>query len=1768
MPPAGAPAGREARRRQRAAALVATLLAVACVPLGAASSAATLEQRPGFWHYVIGPTAGGTMQVVWSAAPLQQGEAVQSYFLQRSATAAMPGPGEAGWEGSLESMGSGTAAADGTLSSTVTARQSSYYRVVAALAGVTTFVASSPAKAVNPSSTYAGPQNTNLTLSSNITLQGVEGAALPAVDCAGSGRALTIASSATLKGLRFVNGSAGQEGGGCILISGGSPTIDSCQFERCRADLGGAINVAAARAAPTVQSSRFSGCSARRGGGIRVGSGASIAVIGCSFDGNAADDAVGVGGAMVFDGSAPSTIRDTNMTGGRTGFTGGGIGTEGAAMITLERVSIRDNYSSSHAGGILLFGSNMTAVDCEIVNNTAASFAGGILAQYALYIATRTRHNYNKALYGAGALKLYSAAGILNECEVMGNYAPYGAGIEAAQIQQSSVPTPTIVNVSNTMIEGNVVVDRGAGIFVDLAHSVVLTNVTIANNVAGAQGGGMYCNTGAQDGGQPAQLTAVRMQNNSASIGGGIFASTHCSMSLANSTLQHNSASQHGAGLGVSDGASINLTDCSMLENGVPSCSTTVSPQAGGGIYIGLQAFNPNPSCNKPGAATAAAAVRLSGGFLRANLASGSGGGVHVAAGRLEMQGVELSGNRAGADSAAGGAGGAIALSERCSAAGCEAVSARLLSLNLTANSAGLAGGAVFFNGSNPSSRLELNSSTVTGNAASAELLGMGGGLFLGYPNFCLAATAIHGNSAFFGGGLFLATDLRRVGPALSNARLTGNKAAGMGHAAYWLRSKSPSAVFVCQGSCLDASQPGALATEALAMQLGHTLPEPLPVQTNNPFPAFSVRLLDFYRSTVTVENGTAVVSLVDKAAGSLSGTGGEEAVRLGVANFSAVMLRGTIDQTYQLQISYQRPVSPAAALSPAGTLPPALNFSVLVTPCPPGSQPNSDGNDCTECSAGTYNFDGAGCLPCPRGAACRGGSDISSLPDFWRASAISTTFHPCKALGICEATNATGDQACRPGQQGPLCDVCWQGYFKFAGSCRSCGSSGQAIVMLVVSLVLLVLIAVALFVRSWDFGHGPGVMSKVKILLSHFQMLALFRDYDVVWPGATKAVLSWFELANVGFMMLAPECFFGEYNFYMLYIFQMTLPFACVGLCVAAYYGAQLALNWKDPGGTLRAAGVAADGAVGWLEGLKIRCWKNAFWFVTLLYPRCAMTALQLFGWQTLESGTYLKADYSIMVKLPDGRLVGTYVGFMVPGILLLFLFAVLIPAFWFVTVWRHRHQLEDPLIQAKYGFLYSSYSPRLPYWETTEMLRKFAIAFIPVFVPAQVGGSLQAAVAQAVLLLYIMLTLVLRPFAAPIDNWLQVASLTVLWLLLLTAGVNKWAQLSPGGDKALAGFQLALSSGMGFALGCAVVWSGVCLLRQYLLRRAAKRRAQRSSFGSTSEGAASSSRRSGAGSAAALFAPHSRLGSAAALAAAGSADVFDELPLRILSKRGSLVDLRSAAVPAGAQAGAPAAGALAAPPPLVGLQRDSTAATGAFYTATSSFKRSSGSCSLRGLGTSTDAGEIGAGLLHSCCDAPAEQSLAGGSGGAGHAAGVAAKAAGDGAGAGAAAVGAGTAKELAEDAGATGSGSIPREVAPPPPLVPWSEPVQWRSNPLVRSPSAASRRSAAADLEAQLAQLPELDPLIAQQAQQQSDELEGSVHVAAQLPEAGSFAGTEPPQPALQPPPEEVLLLSASAGQPPSPSSIPLPGACPDPPALSAEGVHRRRTFTGDRD
>lgn len=57
--------------------------------------------------------------------------------------------------------------------------------------------------------------------------------------------------------------------------------------------------------------------------------------------------------------------------------------------------------------------------------------------------------------------------------------------------------------------------------------------------------------------------------------------------------------------------------------------------------------------------------------------------------------------------------------------------------------------------------------------------------------------------------------------------------------------------------------------------------------------------------------------------------------------------------------------------------------------------------------------------------------------------------------------------------------------------------------------------------------------------------------------------------------------------------------------------------------------------------------------------------------------------------------------------------------------------------------------------------MIRKLAIAAIPVFIKVQPLGSLQAVLGEIVLVIYIFVVSYLKPFGNPHDNLLQVGSM-----------------------------------------------------------------------------------------------------------------------------------------------------------------------------------------------------------------------------------------------------------------------------------------------------------------------------------------------------------------------------------------------------------------------
>lgn len=89
-------------------------------------------------------------------------------------------------------------------------------------------------------------------------------------------------------------------------------------------------------------------------------------------------------------------------------------------------------------------------------------------------------------------------------------------------------------------------------------------------------------------------------------------------------------------------------------------------------------------------------------------------------------------------------------------------------------------------------------------------------------------------------------------------------------------------------------------------------------------------------------------------------------------------------------------------------------------------------------------------------------------------------------------------------------------------------------------------------------------------------------------------------------------------------------------------------------------------------------RCYKNVFYLITLVYPRCAQTCLQLFASRKLDIGTYLAADYNIVVRTMDGHWGHRYVKYIPAGIGLLVVFAIGVPAFYLYTMYKIRNRLD----------------------------------------------------------------------------------------------------------------------------------------------------------------------------------------------------------------------------------------------------------------------------------------------------------------------------------------------------------------------------------------------------------------------------------------------------------------------------------------------------------
>ena len=306
---------------------------------------------------------------------------------------------------------------------------------------------------------------------------------------------------------------------------------------------------------------------------------------------------------------------------------GGGIYLSGWKIVSStdpsDVVKIYDNQATESGGGMYISsGADYTMNNGEIYGNTTQKGGGGIFMQSGNFTLNQGSISSNTAKNNGGGLYVANGNVTLKEGSISNNVAQTknGGGFYLGGGN---------IKIAGGSVRGNISSQNGGGVYIQNAEKIELQNGTVKENKA-ANGGGFYMtgsnvtingitvsdNTATQNGGGIAIYTPANIKNKTVMIGKG--------------TIEKNTAGANGGGLYISGiNKSNTLSGTSYIQNN--------QALNGGGIFM-----------------EAGAKISIEGGFIRNNKAvaakgasidtayhstpssgtlQGVGGGVYLASG-------------------------------------------------------------------------------------------------------------------------------------------------------------------------------------------------------------------------------------------------------------------------------------------------------------------------------------------------------------------------------------------------------------------------------------------------------------------------------------------------------------------------------------------------------------------------------------------------------------------------------------------------------------------------------------------------------------------------------------------------------------------------------------------------------------------------------------------------------------------------------------------------------------------------------------------------------------------------------------------------------------------------------------------------------------------------------------------------------------------------------------------------------------------------------
>ena len=527
-------------------------------------------------------------------------------------------------------------------------------------------------------------------------------------------------------------GAAADQGGGAIYTDGGDVTVDDATFTDNRAigtsGSGGAI-LNPNGATLMVTNSTFTTNRSQRAGGAIETVGGTTTVTGTSFQMNNAGANPGNGGAI--HGGGDATV---NITGGTAGqnraIEGGAFWISGSGTMTIDGTTMGGNFANGDdadqgGGGLYVDGGTATVSGAVFLDNRAAGSAGSggaiLVNGGSLTVNMMTDFTQNRSNRAGGAIEVTAP----NSDDAV-TVDIDGATFTFNQTGPSpgnggAIHTTTgdiTLSILGSSFDDNIAGAEGGGVWINTGTTMTATGASFSRNAGrgtGADngGGGFFNNGGTATFNEG---TFVDNVANQGSGSGGAVLAVAGTTTFNGTTFTGNFANRAGGAFEVTDGATLNVSDAVVDGN-----RTGASPGNGGGLHV-----------------TGGGIVTIDGSEFTDNMAENQGGGIwNFSVGTMEITRTTVSGNRAPV-------GGGIYQQGGPNTSGSLMISESLVANNV-ANQNG--GGLALFEGAT----VTVENVTIYGNVSR-----FGGGVYsIGSDADFDSATIAENTARTSGGGLF-----------------------------------------------------------------------------------------------------------------------------------------------------------------------------------------------------------------------------------------------------------------------------------------------------------------------------------------------------------------------------------------------------------------------------------------------------------------------------------------------------------------------------------------------------------------------------------------------------------------------------------------------------------------------------------------------------------------------------------------------------------------------------------------------------------------------------------------------------------------------------------------------------------------------------------------------------------------------------------------------------------------------------------------------------